>query len=365
MEVLNYNQKNKKTSSTEAYEDHSKLIKNYLNSYVIRNYSPRTIKKEEAFLKSWFEEHGDGLRPLYTWEAMEPVKGRKRIVDYGNTLLDNLLKSDTVRSYLGILKRYFSYVLEQPYLIKDGEPSRVDHTYGSIEQPVSEFDMPKHVYDGERLGVPLDPEKLYEFYEVLHAHYLEKGAKAIRARNYAMVVLAGESGLRADELANLSVEDLFWDSYKVQTRCAKGSKGSGKRSRLTLFTPIARDTVKYYLNNYRSKIQGCEKTNYLFLSKSGKLLCYSGMHSALEEMLRVCKKNNFPILSHFGWHWMRRIFATRFIERFPNRLSTLIELLGHSSPNTVHRYIRHSKAWIDEEIKKVLEEGVKWPSVGD
>jgi integrase len=365
MEVINYKHEKEQIGSAEAYDDHNKLIHNYLNSYVIRNYSPRTIKKEEKFLNSWFEEHGDGLRPLYTWEAMEPVKGRKRVVDYANTLLNSLIKSDTIRSYLGILRRYFSYVLEQPYLIQEGEPVRVDHKYGSIDQPVSEFDIPKHVYDGERLGVPLDPEKLYEFFEILHTHYLDKGAKALRARNYAMVVLAGESGLRADELANLTVEDLFWDSYKIQTRHAKGTKGSGKRSRLTLFTPIARDTVKYYLKNYRSKIQGSENTNYLFLSRSGKLLCYSGMHSALEEMLSICKKNKFPIMSHFSWHWMRRIFATRFIERFPNRLSTLIELLGHVTPNTVHRYIRHSKAWMDEEIQKVLKEGVKWPLIGD
>lgn len=365
MKVIIYKQEEEKINSAEAYDDHNKLIHNYLNSYVIRNYSPRTIKKEEKFLKSWFEGHGDGFRPLYTWEAMEPVKGRKRIVDYANTLLDSLIKSDTVRSYLGILRRYFSYVLEHPYLIKDGEPVRVDHKYGSIDQPVSEFDIPNHVYDGERLGVPLDPEKLYEFYEVLHSYYLIKAPRSIRARNYAMVVVAGESGLRADELANLEVDDLFWDSYKIQTRHAKGTKGSGKRSRLTLFTPIARDSVRYYLKHYRPKFQNSENTNYLFLSRSGRLLCYSGMHSALEEMLKVCRKNNFPIMSHFSWHWMRRIFATRFIERFPGKLSVLIELLGHISPNTVHRYIRHSKAWMDKEILKVLEDGIKWPLIGD
>ena len=365
MEILNYKKEKDKISSSEAYEDHSNLINNYLNSYVIRNYSTKTIKREKKFLGSWFEEHGDQFRPLYTWEAMEPVKGRKRIVDYANTLLEGLIKSDTVRAYLGILRRYFSYVLEQPYVITSGEPIRIDLKYGSIEQPVSEFDIPKHVYDGERLGVPLDPENLYEFFEILYTHYLGKGAKALRARNYAMVVLAGESGLRADELANLTVEDLFWDSYKIQTRHAKGTKGSGKRSRLTLFTPIARDTIKYYLDNYRPQIKGSENTNYLFLSRSGKLLCYSGMHNALEEMLNICIKNKFPIRSHFSWHWMRRIFATRFIERFPNRLSILIELLGHVTPNTVHRYIRHSEAWMDKEIQNVLEEGIKWPLIGD
>jgi integrase len=51
---------------------------------------------------------------------------------------------------------------------------------------------------------------------------------------------------------------------------------------------------------------------------------------------------------------MRRIFATRFIEKFPHQLSVLISLLGHVTPNTVHCYIRHSEAWMDKKILDVL-----------
>jgi len=43
---------------TEAFGHHSALIGSYLQSHRIRNHSERTIQKESAFLKSWFEEYG-------------------------------------------------------------------------------------------------------------------------------------------------------------------------------------------------------------------------------------------------------------------------------------------------------------------
>ncbi|MCK5062280.1 site-specific integrase, partial [Candidatus Parcubacteria bacterium] len=187
---------------------------------------------------------------------------------------------------------------------------------------------------------------------------------ATKARNYAMAILAAESGLRADEILHLELHDLFFKSNKIQTRYAKGTRGSGKRARTTLFTPLARDSVNLYLKKYRHIITHV-KNKYLFPNKQGIPLKYSNACKALREMIEVAQKHNIPIMEHMGWHWFRRIFATRFIERFPHQLSALVELLGHTSPNTVHRYIKHSEAWIDTKIQKILEDSSSWPSIGD
>ena len=351
----------------QQHIDHEQLIGRYLQSHKVRNHSVRTIKREELFLKSWFQEHGSGMRPLYTWEAMEPVNGRARILDYANSLIDSGITSATVRSYVGILSRYFSYVLEYPYLIDDrGGTTRIHARYGRIEQPVSEYDIPKHTYDGEKLGIPLDPERLYHFLSIIKKKYLsERVHKAIRARNYTMLVLAGETGLRIDEILNLELLDLFFESKKLQTRHAKGTKGSGKRSRITLFPPLARDTTKFYLKEYRSQLIRVNKSDYLFPSRSGNKLDYPVAHLALRNMVSIAQKNGVKVLPHMSWHWLRRIFATRFIERFPNQLSVLVSLLGHITPNTVHRYIHHSEAWMDQKIQQVLEGSFQWPSIGD
>jgi len=343
-----------------AHRGHENLLSSYFQSYRVRNFSPRTIEKEKRFLESWFREHGEGIG-LLTWQAMEPVAGRKRVTAYSNALIDAGIRSETVRSYLGILRRYFSYVLEFPFV---GNPvRRIQEVYGPIDQPVTEYDMPRHVYNGERLGVPLDPERLYDFFAILREHYLGSSSwEAVRARNYTLAVLAGESGLRADELLHLEIGDLFFESAKIQTRYAKGTHGSGKRARLTLFPPLGRDTVSFYLKAIRPKLYRGDGP-LLFLSPSGSPLRYSVINQALGEMVNISQQAKFPILNHMGWHWFRRIFATRFIENYPNRLSVLVSLLGHTTPNTVHCYIRHSEAWMDSEIQKVL--GGKWQSTGD
>lgn len=295
---------------------------------------------------------------------MVPLEGRQRIQSYGQVLVDSELQVDTIRSYLGILRRYFSYVLEHPIVTTEGVPRRLQEIYSTIDQPVSEFDMPSHSYDGERQGIPLDPERLYDFYSCLREHYLNSssGWKAVRARNYALSVVAGESGLRADELLSLELQDLFFESNKIQTRFAKGTKGSGKRSRVTLFPPLARDTMRFYLRDVRPQLN--PQNSLVFVTQSGNRMTYSNINAALKEMVRVVRKEGFLVLEHLSWHWFRRLFATRFVEQFPHRLSVLVELLGHTTPNTVHRYIRHSEAWVDEEIQKVLEGEKIWPSSG-
>jgi site-specific recombinase XerD len=233
----------------------------------------------------------------------------------------------------------------------------VTELYGPIEQPVSEFDCPQHSYDGEQRGIPLDPERLYDFYAVLRENYLNgSGMKDIRARDYSMAVLAGESGLRIDELIHLEItKDLFFESKRLQTRHAKGMKGSGKRSRPSLFTPLARDTLQFYLNHHRPSIRGAADSDFLFINRDGGQMDRKSVSEQLGNMVSCAQTSGFPIMEHFSWHWFRKIFATRFIERFPDKLRTLIGLLGHVTPHTVHTYIQHSEAWQDRMMQESLE----------
>ena len=339
---------------------HEQLFQGYLQSHTIRNHSSLTIAKDKRFLESWFQTFGVNGGSLYVWEAMAPIEGRKRIVEYGKTLIQAELANQTIRTYLGTLRSFFQYVLEHPVVFDQKEkPIRLISLYGQIEQPVSEYDIPQHSFDGsdKRRGVPLDPAKLYEFYSLLRRHYLTGSHLHVRARNYTMMVLAGESGLRAAELRHLEIKsDLFFDSKKLQTRFAKGANGSGKKSRLTLFTPLARDSVRFYLRCHRKHVSDNKDNPYLFPAQSGQgPLSYTQMCTFLSEMVGIANEKDLFVGRHLGWHWLRRIFATRFIESFPNELPTLISLLGHSSFGTVHKYIHHSQAWMDTRIQGVLE----------
>jgi site-specific recombinase XerD len=341
----------------EAEKHHHQLLESFIQSHTVRNHSIKTIDKHSQFLTGWFKSHNPiHQNTLYTWQAMEPVSGRKRVTDYGKALLESGIANPTVRSYFSMLKNYFDYVLDHPFIIDHNETVHsIRDLYGSIAQPISVYDIPVHAYGSEFKGLPLDPETILKFYKIVCQKYFNDHPSHIRARNYAMIVLAGETGLRADELSHLEIKDLFFDSHKVQTRFAKGNKGSGKKVRLTLFPPFSRDTMRYYLKNNRPHLQNATETDYLFPSKQGDLMTYSSMHTFLKETVAIANRNGFSVLPHMSWHWFRRIFATRFIEAFPDQLPVLISLLGHVSPSTVHCYIHHSQAWMNKRVQSVLE----------
>jgi len=348
---------NNKEYGSEAHAHHQYMIDEYLKSHRIRNHSERTIKKNRTFLNSWFRDHGSELRPLFIWEAMEPGRGPQRIANYGQYLIEMDISSKTIRNYIGMLQGLFSFVLSRPYIMQDDRAIRIDELYQRIEQPVSEYEIPVHTYDSEDKGIPIDPERIYDFLGVMREYYLGSGRfPHLNARNYAMTVLATESGLRADELINVDIRrDLFFESKKLQTRRGKGKKGSGKRSRVTLFPPLARDTINYYLKHHRPYIKGANKSTALFISRTGRSLSYSLIHQVLEKMIKLSNKKGVYIAEHFSAHWFRKIFATRFIERYPDQLETLAMLLGHSGLGTVHTYIRHSSAWKDRKMQEILE----------
>ena len=341
----------------EANIHHQYLIDEYLKSHRIRNHSVKTIKKYEIFLTSWFKDHGNYLRPLFIWEAMKPEIGRQRIINYGQNLIDVGIANQTIRNYLGMLQSLFSFVLSRPFIMDLGKPINIVEHYNRIEQPISEYEIPSHSLNRERKGIPIDPERIIDFLKVIRDHYLDHGRYPhLNARNYAMAVMATETGLRADELINIDMkQDLFFESKKVQTRWAKSSRGSGKRSRVTLFPPLSRDTIRYYIKNHRPYIKGYESTTRLFISRGGRNMSYSQIHLFLKDMVKISNANGIFVADHFSPHWFRKIFATRFIERFPDQLQALIMLLGHSSPATVGSYIRHSEAWKDDKIQEILE----------
>lgn len=321
----------------EAEGHHQALLEGFYQSHRFKGHTERTIARFKQILTGWFDQFGQGQRPLYTWEAMDPVTGRERLRAYAGGLVDLGLSPNTIRSYLLSLNQYFTFVLSYPFVKSQGKSLRIDELYGPIAQPVSEFELPVHCGDAERAS-PIEPERIHEFLIMLREHYLEaareKTTNLVRGRNYAMVVLAVESGLRADELTHLHVDDLLFKSHRLQTRFAKGKRGTGKRSRTTLFPPLARDTVRYYQTNYRPHFTNADKSSLLFLSKNGALITSPTLSRITQDFKKCAKTQRFPVLDHLSWHWYRKMFSTRFIERFPNKLPALLEMLGHSKLST-------------------------------
>ncbi len=286
---------------SEMLADHHALLQGYLDTHITRNHSQTTLEGERRFLAGWFENfpvqdesHPDGERQLFIWEAMQPVVGRQRIVSFSKGPIETGLKPRTVSGYLGILRRLFQYILEYPYLPGDvAQP--IVAKYGRIEQPVLDYDYPAHVLDQEQEGLVLTGEQLLQFYNFVRVDYIAGNQKKFPAsRDYSMIVMAGESGLRADELCHLDAlkphRDLFYEQNRIQTRHGKAAKGSGKRVRKTIFTPLAQATMNVYEDQVRPRFPEAKTNPALFLTESGERITYQAAWRNLHIITEAARK---------------------------------------------------------------------------
>lgn len=354
-------------SFAQMLSDHQAILQGYLDTHITRNHSDRTIEGERRFLTGWFEgfmvqddEYPDGQRQLFLWEAMEPVQGRQRIVGFSKGLIETGLKPRTVQGYLGSLRRLFQYILEYPY-IPGANIQSVVAKYGRIEQPVLEYDYPVHSLDPEEEGMILTGEQLVQFYDFVRLTYIANNQKKLPAsRDYTMIVIAAESGLRADEILHLDAlgphRDLFYDHKCIQTRFGKGTKGSGKRVRKTIFTQFAQDTVRIYEDRVRMNFPNAKSNPALFLTESGERISYKAMWHNLGVITKAARKAGLEMPPKLSWHSLRKSFATNFMEQHPDRVWVLMDFMGHLNPSTLHRYVKHSRAYYDQAIEELVKE---------
>lgn len=345
--------------------DHEAILQGYLDTHVTRNHSDRTIESERRFLKGWFknlivkdDSYPGGERQLLVWEAMSPLTGRQRIIGFSKGLVNAGLKVRTIQGYLGQLRRLFQYVFEYPYIPGDDMQLLVAK-YGRIEQPVLEYDYPVHILDEDEVGFVLTGEQLIQFYDFIRTTYISGNQKKLPAsRDYTMIVLAGESGLRADEILHLDAlkphRDLFYEHNCIQTRFGKAAKGSGKRVRKTIFTPFAQATMRVYEERIRPNFPNAVSNPALFLTESGERISYKTMWRSLHVIAEAAVKAGLGLPQHLSWHSLRKSFATNFMEKQPDKVWVLMDLMGHLNPSTLHRYVKHSRSYYEKAIEEIV-----------
>ena len=340
-------------SNEEMAKDHAQILQNYFDSLTIQRLSPKTIDFSRWFIPRWFEENGgiagDRHRPLYVWEAMKPLEGRKRIKDFLLSLSmpgeDGLpvLQASTVRAYANQLERLFASIVDFPYI--DGFLT-ISSKYGPIENPFTGVEYPIHSRDhlrSERFF--LTPEQILELLVFLREVYPRLIHRTLTAaRLYTIVLLITETGMRSTEILNLDAlgenRDIFYDRKIIQTRFGKGHNSSGPQTRPIPLTRPAEITLSEYEGRVRPHFGNSTKNPALFLSCNGNRLSYSSMQSAFSILVASARKHGVNLPEKLTIHDLRASFATNYLEEHPDRFWLLMELLGHLSPSSTCLYIR-------------------------
>ena len=178
-----------------------------------------------------------------------------------------------------------------------------------------------------------------EIHALLRAAGLSTHGLAVR--NYAIVQLLLQSGLRVGELNNLLVKDVV---MRERSGCVNVVDGKGRKHREIPLNSIARRALTNYLEIRNSS----EPDDVLFTTKRGE----QGTIRALQALISgLAKRANITRINVTA-HTLRHTFATQFLQANPGCLVELAMLMGHESIDTTAIYTKASKEKLAEHMER-------------
>lgn len=266
--------------------------------------------------RGWLEgEAGAKPRDLRRVTTVELVNYRQ------NLLRTERLQAATINRKLQAIKKLFGWALDKG-LVK-GNVAREVRFVQVAERP-----CPKGLNEPE-------------------VHALLRAAGQTRhglaKRNYALIELLLETGLRVGEAADLHIGDV---DLHDRSGVVRVREGKGRKQRQVPLNSTARRALKLYLKG-REPLQ---QEDHLFLSeRGGQPLSLRTIQATVSDLARRAKITRFTVSAHS----LRHSFARRFLRRHPGKLVELAALLGHESLDTTAVYTRPSA----EDLAADVEEG--------
>jgi integrase/recombinase XerC/integrase/recombinase XerD len=187
------------------------------------------------------------------------------------------------------------------------------------QNPAELVSSPKR---SEKLPKVLSTEQMRSLLERIPA------GTPLELRDRAMLELAYSCGLRCEEIVNLDVNSMDFESEQLRVL------GKGNKERILPVGEPAQHALQRYLERGRHALTVDPREKALFLSKSGRRLSNSDVTRRLGLWTREA-----ALAAGVSPHSLRHSFATHLLEGGAD-LRTIQELLGHASISTTQVYTR-------------------------
>ncbi len=159
---------------------------------------------------------------------------------------------------------------------------------------------------------------------------MEQSAKLLKcvdgqnkARDYAILMLFLNCGIRRSELVGLNVSDVYEDRIRVV--------GKGNKERFVYFGTPCRKAIDAYMVERNKKVLTDNRA--LFGSRNGNRISVSAVHRLVEKALKQAGLD----ATQFSAHKLRHTAATMMLSGGVD-VKTVQEVLGHENLNTTQIY---------------------------
>lgn len=237
------------------------------------------------------------------------------------------------------------YLME---LNKNYKPTSVSRKLSSIRAMYRFFVMEEYVKTNvfNEVSAPkhdkLLPKQLYV--DEIEAMFksIDK-SNAIGIRNYCLLELLYDTGMRVSELVSLKITDINFNSDFINIF------GKGKKERIVPFVDALKDAIRDYMQFSRPiLLTKCkeEPSDILLLNHRGMPLTDRGVRVILDEITDQTSEN-----LDVHPHMIRHSFATHLLNGGAD-LRSVQSLLGHVNLKTTQIYTHVSKEQLIREYNK-------------
>jgi len=242
-------------------------------------------------------------------EKVTPVK----VLAYIDHLLDKRLKPSTINYHLLSVRQFYDYL---------------SHEEGvAVGNPVRR---------GQALRLPKPLPRCLKEEELTTLFGAIK-----RPRDRALFLLMLRSGLRVEEVANLTLEAIDLTRGRLLVQHGKGGK-----DRVVYISPDSHQALVEYL-----QLRPRTKAKQVFLVEkgpyTGKPLSVRGIQKRMEYYARKTRVT-------VSCHHLRHTMATQMLNADAD-LATIQDLLGHTWITTTQRYCKVSNLKVQRDYYKAME----------
>ena len=147
----------------------------------------------------------------------------------------------------------------------------------------------------------------------------------LKVRNEFIIEFLYATGLRVSELCRIKMQDIDFNGKKIKVM------GKGSKERIVFFKACREELFNRYIKDTRPRLLNGLASDYLLVSKTGKLTTRS-----VEEIVKKYALNK-NIKSKITPHTLRHTFATDLLNEGAD-IRSVGEMLGHESLSTTQIY---------------------------
>lgn len=214
------------------------------------------------------------------------------------------------------LKSFFRYLMKTRRIIEN-DPT------GDIDMPSPKTALPKFLSLDESMKL------------------LETSNNRDSLRDYCMITLLLNCGMRLSELISINIRDIDFNENRMKI------VGKGNKERMVYLNNACISALKNYLEIRRENPKAVDEPA-LFISNQNKRISKRRVQQVVENTVKAAELDGKGITTHK----LRHTAATLMYQYGAADILTLKELLGHSSTSTTEIYTHLDS----EQVRNAIEE---------